>query len=74
MNFSQLSGIIRYEFLMHWRRRALLGVMLGLAVVPIVIFVLFGESNLAEIRWAWVTAGARHRRRQYTQRPAVGRA
>ncbi|CAG0942506.1 hypothetical protein ANRL1_00961 [Anaerolineae bacterium] len=57
MNFAQLSGIIRYEFLMHWRRRALLGVMLGLAVVPIVIVLLFGENNLAEIRRAWVTSG-----------------
>ncbi len=56
MNFSQLSGIIRYEFLMHWRRRALLGVMLGMAVVPIVIVLLFGESNVAEIRRAWITA------------------
>jgi ABC-type transport system involved in multi-copper enzyme maturation permease subunit len=57
MNFSQVSGIIRYEFLMHWRRRALLGVMLGMAVVPIVLVLLFGESNLAEIRRAWVTSG-----------------
>ena len=57
MNFSQVSGIIRYEFLMHWRRRALLGLMLGLAVVPIVIALLFSENNLAEIRQAWITSG-----------------
>ena len=57
MNFSQVSGIIRYEFLMHWRRRALLGIMLGMAVVPIVMVLLFGENNLAEIQRAWVTSG-----------------
>lgn len=57
MDFSQLGGFIRYEFLMQWRRRALLGLMLGLAAVPIVMVLLFGDNNVAEIRRAWITAG-----------------
>lgn len=73
MNLGQLSGIIRYEFLMHWRRRALLSVMLGTAVVPLVIVLFFGESNVAEIRQTWITAGGVESEvvRQVTTRYAV---
>ena len=57
MNVSQLGGIIRYEILLQRRQRMVTVVMLSTVALPIVMYVLFGQSNAAEIQRTWVTAG-----------------
>jgi ABC-type transport system involved in multi-copper enzyme maturation permease subunit len=46
MQFAQIGAMARYEFLMHWRRRALVVVTLSLACIC--IFALVISSNAAE--------------------------
>jgi ABC-type transport system involved in multi-copper enzyme maturation permease subunit len=53
----QLLGMIRYEFVMHWRRRALVGVTLSAIGVPLFLLVVFGQNDIAEIQRTWVAAG-----------------
>ncbi len=36
MNISQILGMIRYEFILQWRRRAPLVLMLAMSVIPII--------------------------------------
>ena len=57
MRFRQLGGFMRYEMLMQWRQRMLTGVMLSLIVLPPLMYVLFGQSNAAEIQRTWIAAG-----------------
>jgi ABC-type transport system involved in multi-copper enzyme maturation permease subunit len=57
MRFAQLGGIIRYEMILQWRQRMLTGVMLSLIALPLVMYVLFGQSNAAEVQRTWITAG-----------------
>ncbi len=57
MHFSQLGGIIRYELVLQWRQRMLTGVMLSLIALPLVMYVLFGQSNAAEVQRTWITSG-----------------
>lgn len=57
MNLSQLGAMAHYEVLMQWRRRSLLGVMLGLFAVPIVAFLAFGQNDVGEIQRTWTAAG-----------------
>lgn len=57
MHFTQLGGIVRYEMVLQWRQRMLTGVMLSLIALPLVMYVLFGQSNAAEVQRTWITAG-----------------
>ena len=57
MNITQLSGILRYEVLMQRRQRMVTVVMLSTVALPIVMYVLFGQSNSAEIQRTWITSG-----------------
>ncbi len=53
----QLRGMIRYEMVLQWRQRLLTGVMLSLSALPLVMYLLFGQVNAAEIQRTWITAG-----------------
>ena len=57
MHFSQLGGLIRYEMVLQWRQRMLTGVMLSLIALPLVMYVLFGQNNAAEVQRTWITVG-----------------
>jgi hypothetical protein len=57
MHFSQLGGLIRYEMVLQWRQRMLTGVMVSLIALPLVMYVLFGQNNAAEVQRTWITAG-----------------
>ena len=57
MRFTQLSGLIRYEMRLQWRQRMLTGVILSLIALPLIMYVLFGQNNAAEIQRTWITAG-----------------
>ncbi|CAG0932481.1 hypothetical protein TFLX_02612 [Thermoflexales bacterium] len=55
--FLQLSGMIRYEMVLQWRQRMLTGVMLSLIALPLVMYVLFGQANAAEVQRTWIASG-----------------
>jgi ABC-type transport system involved in multi-copper enzyme maturation permease subunit len=57
MRFTQLNGIIRSEVILQWRQRMLTGVMLSVIALPLAMYVLFGQSNAAEVQRTWLTAG-----------------
>ena len=57
MSISQLSGILRYEVLLQRRQRMVTVVLVSTVVLPIVMYVLFGQSNAAEIQRTWIAAG-----------------
>jgi ABC-type transport system involved in multi-copper enzyme maturation permease subunit len=57
MRFTQLGGLIRYEVRLQWRQRMLTGVILSLIALPLIMYVLFGQNNAAEIQRTWITAG-----------------
>lgn len=48
MSLAQLSGMIRYEFKMHWRRRALLVVMLSITLIVLSALVFSGFEPLVD--------------------------
>jgi ABC-type transport system involved in multi-copper enzyme maturation permease subunit len=58
MRFSQLSGLIRYEMVLQWRQRMLTGVLLSLIALPLIMYVLFGQNNAAEVQRTWTIAGS----------------
>ncbi len=53
---AQLPGIIWYEFLLHWRRRALVIVFLSALAIPIVGG-LTARRDMNEINGSWVQTG-----------------
>jgi ABC-type transport system involved in multi-copper enzyme maturation permease subunit len=53
---SQLLGITRYEFLLHWRRRALVIVFLSALAIP-VVGGLTARRDMNEISGSWVQTG-----------------
>ena len=57
MRLSQLIGIIRYEMLLQQRQRMITVAMLSAVALPIVMYVLFGQSNADEIQHTWIMAG-----------------
>ncbi len=57
MRLTQLGGIIRYEIVLQRRQRMLTGVMLSLIALPLIMYVLFGQNNAAEVQRTWTTAG-----------------
>ena len=57
MNITQLSGILRYEILLQRRQRMVTVVMLSAVALPIVMYVLFGQSNADEVQRTWITSG-----------------
>jgi ABC-type transport system involved in multi-copper enzyme maturation permease subunit len=57
MRLSQLGGIVRYEILLQWRQRMVVVVMLSAIALPVIMYVLFGQSNADEIQRTWITAG-----------------
>jgi ABC-type transport system involved in multi-copper enzyme maturation permease subunit len=57
MRISQLGGMMRYEVLLQRRQRMLIVVMLSAAALPIIMYVLFGQSNAAEIQRTWIASG-----------------
>lgn len=54
--WAQLPGIIWYEFLLHWRRRALVIVFLSALAIPIVGG-LTARRDMNEINGSWVQTG-----------------
>ncbi len=54
---AQLGGMIRYEMILQWRQRMLTGVLLSLISLPLIMYVLFGQSNAAEVQRTWITSG-----------------
>ena len=54
MQVAQLGAIVKYEFRMHWRRRTLLVMMVGM-VGPAILFSLFGREALVE--WVGLPSG-----------------
>jgi hypothetical protein len=56
LQLSQLVGMIRYEFLLQWRRRGLLVVTLALLVIG-VGFLLAGREQIDTSRATWVASG-----------------
>ncbi len=57
MRLAQLAAIIRYEMLWQRRQRLLVGVILSTIVLPLLVYVLFGQSNVEEIQRTWITSG-----------------
>lgn len=57
MRIAQLMAIIRYEVLWQRRQRLLVGVMLSTIVLPLLVYGLFGQSNVEEIQRTWITSG-----------------
>src|SRR5512137_2941826 len=57
MRLTQLGGIIRYEIVLQRRQRMLTGVMLSLIALPLIMYVLFGQNNAAEVQRTWITTG-----------------
>lgn len=57
MRLTQLGGLIRYEMVLQWRQRMLTGVMLSLIALPLVMYVLFGQGNAAEVQRTWIASG-----------------
>lgn len=57
MRLSQVIAVMRYELLLLRRQRLLTGVMLSLIALPLVMYVLFGQSNVAEVQRTWITSG-----------------
>jgi len=57
MRLTQLGGLIRYEILLQWRQRLLTGITLSLIALPLVMYVLFGQTNAAEVQRTWITSG-----------------
>jgi hypothetical protein len=57
MRLAQLIAIIRYEMLWQRRQRLLVGVILSAIVLPLLVYVLFGQSNVEEIQRTWITSG-----------------
>jgi hypothetical protein len=53
---SQLLGITRYEFLLHWRRRALVIVFLSALAIPVVGGIT-ARRDMNEISGSWVQTG-----------------
>jgi ABC-type transport system involved in multi-copper enzyme maturation permease subunit len=49
--------MIRYEMVLQWRQRMLTGVMLSLIALPLVMYVLFGQNNAAEVQRTWIASG-----------------
>ena len=45
---SQLLGLIKYEFKMHWRKRALLVILLTLIVVTVPVPLLIGDMSMVD--------------------------
>lgn len=57
MKAAQLAAMIRYELLLQRRQRLLAGVILSTIVLPLLVYVLFGQSNVEEIQRTWITSG-----------------
>ncbi len=57
MRPGQLFAMIRYELVMQRRQRLLIGVVLGTIALPLLMYLLFGQSNAAEVQRAWTTSG-----------------
>ena len=52
IQLAQFGAIVRYETIMHWRRRAWLGMVLGLIAMPIILLLVFGDAAEAQRLWA----------------------
>src|SRR5512134_1863993 len=57
MKVAQLAAVIRYELLLQRRQRLLGGVVLSMSTLPLLLYVLFGQSNVEEIQRTWITSG-----------------
>ncbi len=57
MKVAQLTAMIRYELLLQRRQRLLVGVILSTIALPLLVYVLFGQSNVEEIQRTWITSG-----------------
>lgn len=57
MRLSQLGGMVRFEVLMQRRQRMLMVVMLSTIVLPITMYVLFGQRNAEEVQRTWIASG-----------------
>jgi pimeloyl-ACP methyl ester carboxylesterase len=51
----QFSAMLRYEFLLQWRRRALSVIMLALIALPVLAAVIFGRQALAGVAVSGLT-------------------
>jgi ABC-type transport system involved in multi-copper enzyme maturation permease subunit len=57
MRLTQLGGLVGYEVRLQLRQRMLTGVILSLIALPLIMYVLFGQGNAAEIQRTWIAAG-----------------
>jgi ABC-type transport system involved in multi-copper enzyme maturation permease subunit len=57
MRLAQVVAVIRYELVLQRRQRLLAGVILSTIALPLLMVVLFGQSNVEEIQRTWITSG-----------------